>query len=160
MEGSAAQRTISIFTAPSTDPMFQIPRPRTLEECSQEARPCPWVSCRHHLLLEVATADPSARDKRATSMRLNAASGRQGRRRGLQSSAAALLVRTWMDEAVEALSRMRYTCALDVARDYPDGAPTSLVAQLLGLSEQAIDAEVREAGQRWRERAEGRGLTH
>ena len=28
-------------------------RPRTREACSGEARPCPWVSCKHHLYLDV-----------------------------------------------------------------------------------------------------------
>lgn len=28
-------------------------RPRTRDECSAEARPCPWVSCKHHLYLDV-----------------------------------------------------------------------------------------------------------
>jgi hypothetical protein len=28
-------------------------RPRTRAECSNEQRPCPWVSCKHHLYLDV-----------------------------------------------------------------------------------------------------------
>lgn len=28
-------------------------RPATRAECSQEARPCPWVACKHHLYLDV-----------------------------------------------------------------------------------------------------------
>lgn len=28
-------------------------RPRTRAECQEGPRPCPWVSCRHHLMLEV-----------------------------------------------------------------------------------------------------------
>ena len=28
-------------------------RPRTRAECSQEQRPCPWVSCKHHLYLDI-----------------------------------------------------------------------------------------------------------
>lgn len=28
-------------------------RPRTRGECADGPRPCPWVSCRHHLYLEV-----------------------------------------------------------------------------------------------------------
>lgn len=31
-------------------------RPQTRSECLDGPRPCPWVSCRHHLALEV-TAD-------------------------------------------------------------------------------------------------------
>ncbi len=31
----------------------QAERPRTRAECSNEQRPCPWVSCKHHLYLDV-----------------------------------------------------------------------------------------------------------
>src|ERR1700733_6974584 len=50
--GSAAQPTLPIFTAPrhTPDPMLAVPRPTTRAECLQEARPCPWASCRYHLL--------------------------------------------------------------------------------------------------------------
>jgi hypothetical protein len=100
-------------------------------------------------LLEVATAKPRSKgERRPTSIRLNASSKartQDGRRPGLASSAAAALVRTWVDEAVELLSRMRYTCTFDVVRDYPDGLEAWQVALVLGVSEQAIDKETREA---------------
>ena len=56
-----------------------------------------------------------------------------------------MLVRSWIDDAVEQLSSMLYTCSLDVARDYPDGLSESSVAFLLGVTEQAINAETRTA---------------
>ena len=34
-------------------PPVDIPRPKTRAECAQEQRPCPWVSCKHHLYLDV-----------------------------------------------------------------------------------------------------------
>lgn len=34
-------------------PVEGVQRPRTRAECSQEARPCPWVSCKHHLYLDI-----------------------------------------------------------------------------------------------------------
>jgi hypothetical protein len=34
-------------------PVEDVERPRTRAECSQEARPCPWVSCKHHLYLDI-----------------------------------------------------------------------------------------------------------
>lgn len=34
-------------------PVEGVERPRTRAECSQEARPCPWVSCKHHLYLDI-----------------------------------------------------------------------------------------------------------
>ncbi|MBK6461936.1 MAG: hypothetical protein IPF92_13105 [Myxococcales bacterium] len=32
---------------------LDVQRPRTRGECSTGPRPCPWVSCRHHLFAEV-----------------------------------------------------------------------------------------------------------
>jgi hypothetical protein len=34
-------------------PMVDEPRPRTRAECKEGQRPCPWVSCKHHLFLDV-----------------------------------------------------------------------------------------------------------
>ena len=114
------------------------------------------MGCRHHLAIEVAeskgtkrrTPGGKLRDERPTSLRMNRANrGRVtlGRRPGLASSAAHLVVQRWIDDAVEQLSSMRYTCSLDVVRDYPDGLSESSVAFLLGVTEQAINAETRTA---------------
>lgn len=116
---SVQRRQLPIFTARSTDPMFAIPRPITRGDCRNEARPCPWVGCRHHLLLEVALGEGER--KRAKSLRLNRRNSTGGRRAGLRSSAAEQLVRAWIDDALELLTRMRYTCALDVVEAFPDG---------------------------------------
>jgi hypothetical protein len=35
-------------------PPVDIRRPTTRDECRNEARPCPWVACKHHLYLEVS----------------------------------------------------------------------------------------------------------
>ena len=70
---------------------------------------------------------------------------RLGRRPGLESSAAHLVVRRWIDEAAELLANMIHTCSLDVVNDYPDGLSESSVALLLGVTEQAINAETRAA---------------
>lgn len=135
-------------TRPSMDSMLAIPRPKTRAECRAEARPCPWVGCRHHLLIEVATAsDVETRDDpRATTIRINRPpEGRAilGRRPGISPSTARDLVRIWIDDAVELLQRMRYTCALDVVDEYPDGIPPSSVAWIFGLTEPTIDQELR-----------------
>jgi len=50
-------------------------------------------------------------------------------------------VEAWLDEAVELLPRMRYTCALDVVDEL--GAITdALSAELLGLTKQALGQRV------------------
>lgn len=134
--------------------MLAIPRPTTLAECGQEARPCPWVGCRHHLALEVAQPNVIAqKDPRPTTMRLNMPNRgrvREGRRPGLAPSAAAALVGTWIDEAAELVQRMRYTCTFDVVRDYPDGLSSWQIAILLGVTEQATDKELRRATLQYR----------
>ena len=35
------------------NPPVDIPRPQTRAECQGQARPCPWVACKHHLYLDV-----------------------------------------------------------------------------------------------------------
>ena len=34
-------------------PPVDIERPKTRAECRGEARPCPWVACKHHLYLDI-----------------------------------------------------------------------------------------------------------
>jgi len=34
-------------------PVEDIDRPTTRAQCKEEARPCPWVSCKHHLYLDI-----------------------------------------------------------------------------------------------------------
>ncbi|MBA3462385.1 MAG: DNA-binding protein [Deltaproteobacteria bacterium] len=34
-------------------PVEDVERPRTRAECKAEARPCPWVACKHHLYLDI-----------------------------------------------------------------------------------------------------------
>lgn len=68
-----------------------------------------------------------------------------GRRPGLATSAAHRVVQRWIDDATEQLSNMMYTCSLDAVRDYPDGLSESSVAFLLGVTEQAINAEAQAA---------------
>lgn len=66
-----------------------------------------------------------------------------GRRSGLTSSAADRIVQRWIDDAVEQLAGMRYTCALDVAEQYPDELTEASIRLVLGVSEQAIGAELK-----------------
>ena len=126
-----------------------VARPLTRAECKDGPRPCPWVSCRHHLLLEVASAKPKAgRDARATTIRLNrpntGGSGdvRMGRRPGLDAGCPDSIVRAWIDDASDRLDAMPYTCTLDVVEDYPDGAPLPLIAELLGVTDKAVGMEL------------------
>jgi hypothetical protein len=132
--------------------MLSVPRPTSRVDCGQEARPCPWTGCRHHLLLEVAGSS-GGKDMRPTSLRLNRPNrGRTtlGRRPGLTASAADYVVQTWIDDATEQLGSMMHTCSLDVVDDYPDGLTERSVAFLLGVTEKAIRAELKSALHGWR----------
>lgn len=71
-------------------PTEEYERPRTRDECRDGPRPCPFVSCRHHLYLEVMTENAHRKFKGA--VRLNFA-----------------------DVAPDELERMPETCSLDVA---------------------------------------------
>jgi hypothetical protein len=71
-----------------------------------------------------------------------------GRRPGLASSAAEAIVQVWIDDALELMHRMPYTCSLDVVEDYPDGLSASMVAWLFGVTEQSIAREQASPGVR------------
>jgi hypothetical protein len=131
--------------------MLAVPRPTTRAECLQEARPCPWVSCRYHLLLEVA-ATKGGDDVRPTTLRLNRPRSGRGRRSGLPATAVHQAVEQWIDDAVELLQSMRYTCALDIADEYPDGITERGVGLVLGLGERAAHEDLDQAMHRWRMR--------
>jgi hypothetical protein len=59
-------------------------------------------------------------------------------------------VRQWIDDAVEQLAGMRYSCALDVADEYPDGLTGRGVGLVLAISEKAAHADLQRAGVRQR----------
>lgn len=94
-------------------------RPRTRADCANGSRPCPWVSCRHHLLLDIG------RD------------GRLLRARDFDEIDARSIA--------DALEEMPETCALDVADRGPRSAAD--VAELLGLKHDAVDEVVRRCGE-------------
>ena len=124
--------------------MLGLERPTTRAECRNGPRPCPWIGCRYHLLIEVT---PSG------SLQL-AGAGTKGRPAALPSSAGFVVVEAWTDEALELLEVMPYTCALDVAelrqarmvkRGRVPVQPMRLVARALLVSERGARLAVREA---------------
>lgn len=84
-------------------------RPKKRSECEGGERPCPWVSCRYHLILDV--------DPNTGSLHLNDAP-KDGE--------------DWAD----VLSRMPATCVLDVADR--SGVVLDEVGQILGLTRERI----------------------
>lgn len=127
--------------------MLGIPRPRTRAQCQDGPRPCPWVACRHHLLLEVAAPPKTHLGWAAHDPGLMLAQAtKPGRRPHLRSSAAAELVRMWMDDALELLWAMPDSCSLDVA-DRREGYRTRIgeVAAHLMRSSESTRQELRRA---------------
>lgn len=94
--------------------LLGLPRPRTRGECLQEARPCPWVACRHHLLLEVTQAQRT-RSHPGPGLVLQAPSTSTGPRRQLSPTAPEMVVQRWIADALERLVVMRTSCSLDRA---------------------------------------------
>lgn len=89
-------------------------RPRTRGECVDGPRPCPWVSCRYHLLVEVAG----------------------GSRLRALGAAPAAGVATLVDQWVADLDELPESCALDCAED---GERTlDEVGVLVGLTRERV----------------------
>jgi hypothetical protein len=124
--------------------LLGLERPRTRGECRAGPRPCPWIGCRYHLLIEVT---PSG------ALQL-AGAGTRGRPAALPSSAGSVVVEAWTDDAIELLEVMPYTCALDVAelglarvvrRGRVALQPMHVVARAMLISERGARLAVTEA---------------
>lgn len=125
-----------------------LPCGHDVSQHANHCRPCPWVSCRHHALIEIAQAKPRkdrngrARDARPTSIRLNRETpGQVGRRAGLHAQDPADVVQRWIENAVDHLEAMPESCTLDVADAHPDGLQLTEVADLLGVTNEALRQE-------------------
>lgn len=123
--------------------MLSIPRPTTRGECKAGARPCPWLLCKYHLLIEVT---PSG------ALQLNAPRVTPGRPVALPSSAPSAVVDVWIDDALELLDLMPHTCALDVADlativhgHVVQARPIARIARALQLSERGARLAAEEA---------------
>lgn len=101
-------------------------RPRTRGECIGRPRPCPWVSCKYHLLASVG-------EKGSLELSLDDGGSRKISPRSSYGSAAAIGM---VDRAVERLDEMPETCALDVA----DGGALILeeVGDILGVTRERV----------------------
>ena len=132
--------------------MLGIPRPKTRGECLEEARPCPWVACRHHLLLEQSNAQRT-RSHAGPGLVLQAPSATAARRKQLAPTAPELVVRAWIDDAVERLAGMLVSCSLDRADQ--GAAPEREAAELAGLHYTTLRRRRRRAIQALAERSNG-----
>lgn len=86
-------------------------RPKTRADCVDGPRPCPWASCRYHLLVDI-TED-----------------GRLYRNHPFDEDDD--------DSILAALATMTETCALDVAAGH--GVSLTVVGELLGQTKQSVE---------------------
>lgn len=107
----------------SDEPLPQ--RPVTRADCVNAARPCAWVTCRHHLG-EVIVAENGR-------MRLGVL-----RDETLDIDATPEMVQAFVERASEAIANMSESCALDIADREPDGASLGITGNALGLSRERV----------------------
>jgi hypothetical protein len=50
---TTAEREIYAIMYPPEEVAVEAERPHTRAECRDQARPCPWVACKHHLYLDI-----------------------------------------------------------------------------------------------------------
>lgn len=125
--------------APTARPTPRHPdAPKKLGEggvCPEQRRPCPWVGCRLHLLLNVG---------RDGKLSLNRPKKTPGRRRAVKATPdAQWFFDLWMEHAVDALWEMEYTCALDAAKE--GGMTFERIAELFGWNKQNTHHEFGDA---------------
>lgn len=104
-------------------------RPRTRSECENPdgIRPCPWVSCRHHLALDVTSVG---------SIKL-----RSGPRKGSTlRNGQTWGVDDWLEAAADMLLDMPETCSLDVA-GREGGVTLEEIAAMTNMSRQRVQQE-------------------
>ena len=105
-----------------------VTRPETRGECGTQ-RPCPWVSCRYHLLLNVEVG-------RKEPPRLRVYHGESLTQTNPVPSAEH--AEKWVDDTVDLLCSMSETCALDVVERNPDGLEETEIAKVFDVTKQAI----------------------
>ena len=102
------------------------PRPVKRADCRSGVRPCPWASCKWHLLTNV---------------------GKQGELSFNVPGRQLPVIRTSTpdeefdaaaDEAVDSMFDGRATCALDLIEESPDGMTLLAVAEVMGLTRERI----------------------
>jgi hypothetical protein len=108
--------------------------------------PCPWVACRHHLLLDLG--EPvTIGGRRFAAMILNRAGEHPvlGRRPGLAAVPTAGEAAEFESDALDRLDELPDSCALDVIARYGGEVPVEAVAAALGVSEEQVRLDSRAA---------------
>jgi hypothetical protein len=101
--------------------MSRAPRPLRHSDCADGPRPCPYISCRHHLAIDLTGSG------QLDSHLMDGA---------LRPRASAEQVEAWTSEVAEKVAEMGDTCSLDVAARGP--MTLSEVGQVYGMTREAI----------------------
>ncbi len=98
-------------------------RPQTRGDCIKGPRPCPWVTCKYHLLTDISIDGRLILNGNADGPLIQ-----RDRERHVPASA---------DGVAEALASMEETCALDVADG--GGCASEHVAAFLGVDQRRVE---------------------
>jgi predicted DNA-binding protein (UPF0251 family) len=111
--GKVGRKSQRLRVVQSSDDYPDVERPKTRGDCADMPRPCPFVSCRHHLYLEVDQP--------------------KMRRGGRVTRSEPAIYTCFPDREVWELSE---SCSLDVADR--DGLTLEEVGRALGISKQRV----------------------
>lgn len=119
MGGVAVQKKPSTTTS-------ELTRPQTRGDCAKGPRPCPWVSCAHHLALDVGDSEKRGDALRSPTWEGAVITG--------QSSHDTFLA--FANSVTDALEGMPYTCSIDAAEASEWTGDD--IAEMLGVSRQRV----------------------
>jgi hypothetical protein len=108
----------------SDDELIRLARPKARADCKDAARPCPFLSCRHHLADVVV--GPNGR------LRLGVLDME------LEVDATREDAEAYTDLAADAVVAMRESCALDVIDRERDACTLQVVGNALNLTRERI----------------------
>lgn len=117
----------------------ELKRPKTRGDCANSPRPCPWVGCRHHLLLEVTRAGALRSSRGLYELPMSRGRTKPYPRQGIDS----VSFEEWGDEAVKKLNEMEHSCALDIAED--GVSDVEEIGGLLGIKKKMTEKVYRDA---------------
>lgn len=112
--------------------MSDLKRPTCRAECVDGPRPCPWVSCRHNMLLDRAEVGYGGAVLRGSRLaRLAQATDKE----------AAVMIEEWAEE----VGNLSPSCALDLADDR--GTSVEDIALALGITDKWAEELISQAVQ-------------
>jgi hypothetical protein len=110
----------------SEDELILLARPKVRADCKEGHRPCPWISCRHHL------ADATVNERGRLHLMV------LGPHDTLGLEATPDAVDDFVEAAAEAVVSMPDTCSLDVVDREAGGTTLEIVGNALSVTRERI----------------------